>query len=438
MLVSIGIAADAGRQRLPFSIIFSCPLRFRSTPRCCVPACVSPSASPAEPIPSPCCVPSLRDNHERGRELGLVLHAAHLHHGLRGEEADADLEFARKPSPRASILPFHQARVDTAAEAKPNPATGKPAESIEEAARRLRYAWFRQLLSKSCPAQGSHRCSGHGPHPRRPGRDRPRQVPSRRMDRGSIWNSSGPRICRRAGFCARSSPPPAPRSKPISVRSASPGAKTPRIAISPLRAIAFATNCCRCSRPGIRACASIWRRWPSWPATKKPGGRPKLARLAPQLILPGRPVRGGGRAAADGCPIDIARLGEQPMPLCSAGFSATLPTGLGVTLDFPATESLRNLAATGRASQKLELASRSARRADPSRTAPVRAAREDPAIQTVRKLHRDSVVSIPGEVEAPTFGLRLRIEVCGDPASSQSAPNSPLCFVPGNPAIGFG
>ena len=26
---------------------------------------------------------------ERSRELGLVLHAAHLHHGLRGAEADA-------------------------------------------------------------------------------------------------------------------------------------------------------------------------------------------------------------------------------------------------------------------------------------------------------------------------------------------------------------
>ncbi len=32
---------------------------------------------------------------ERSRELGLVLHAAHLHHGLRGAEADADLAFCR-------------------------------------------------------------------------------------------------------------------------------------------------------------------------------------------------------------------------------------------------------------------------------------------------------------------------------------------------------
>ncbi|MGA7343792.1 MAG: tRNA lysidine(34) synthetase TilS, partial [Terracidiphilus sp.] len=84
---------------------------------------------------------------ERSGELGLVLHAAHLHHGLRGAEADADLEFCRELA--ASLgLPFHEARVDTAAEALADPKSGKGAETIEEAARRLRYAWFRQLLSK--------------------------------------------------------------------------------------------------------------------------------------------------------------------------------------------------------------------------------------------------------------------------------------------------
>ena len=31
----------------------------------------------------------------RRLELGLVLHAAHLHHGLRGAEADGDLAFCR-------------------------------------------------------------------------------------------------------------------------------------------------------------------------------------------------------------------------------------------------------------------------------------------------------------------------------------------------------
>ena len=84
---------------------------------------------------------------ERAAELGLVLHAAHLHHGLRANEADADLACARDLAARLG-LPFHEAHIDTATEARANPATGKPAETIEEAARRLRYSWFRQLLAR--------------------------------------------------------------------------------------------------------------------------------------------------------------------------------------------------------------------------------------------------------------------------------------------------
>ena len=77
---------------------------------------------------------------ERSKELGLVLHAAHLHHCLRGGEADGDLEFARALAAELGLT-FHEARVETAAEAAQN------GESIEEAARRLRYGWFRQLMA---------------------------------------------------------------------------------------------------------------------------------------------------------------------------------------------------------------------------------------------------------------------------------------------------
>jgi len=90
--------------------------------------------------------------HGRSRELGLVLHTAHLHHGLRGAEADADLDFCRDLAAKLEI-PFHDARVDIGAEARRAPRStslGDPIEtsidSIEGTARRLRYAWFRQLL----------------------------------------------------------------------------------------------------------------------------------------------------------------------------------------------------------------------------------------------------------------------------------------------------
>jgi tRNA(Ile)-lysidine synthase len=59
----------------------------------------------------------LRALAERSGELGLVLHAAHLHHGLRGAEADADLEFARELAAALSVT-FHEARVDTAGQAR--------------------------------------------------------------------------------------------------------------------------------------------------------------------------------------------------------------------------------------------------------------------------------------------------------------------------------
>ena len=80
----------------------------------------------------------------RSGEIGLVIHAAHLHHGLRGEEADGDLEFCRELAAKLG-LPFHEARVDIEAAARADANAGKPAETIEEAARRLRYSWFREL-----------------------------------------------------------------------------------------------------------------------------------------------------------------------------------------------------------------------------------------------------------------------------------------------------
>lgn len=48
------------------------------------------------------------------RDLGFRLHAAHLHHGLRGAEADADLEFVRALCGRLG-LPLAAARWDTRA-----------------------------------------------------------------------------------------------------------------------------------------------------------------------------------------------------------------------------------------------------------------------------------------------------------------------------------
>src|SRR4029079_10762798 len=69
----------------------------------------------------------------------------------------------------------------------------------------------------------------------------------------------------------------------------------------------------------------------------------ELPRLASQLILPGRPVRGGGRAAADGLALDLAKLATHTIALQRRLLRFAVDQ-LGSALDFPATEAMRSLA----------------------------------------------------------------------------------------------
>ena len=83
----------------------------------------------------------------------------------------------------------------------------------------------------------------------------------------------------------------------------------------------------------------------------------ELARLAPQLILPGRPVRGGGRAAGAGravWPSKSTRLAALARRL-QRRLLRHAAEQLGAALDFAATEAVRALALAGRAGQKLAL-----------------------------------------------------------------------------------
>ncbi len=73
--------------------------------------------------------------------LGVVLRAAHVHHGLRGEEADGDEAFVRELCSRLGV-PLTVFRVDTAAR------QASEGEGLEEAARELRYAALRGLVAE--------------------------------------------------------------------------------------------------------------------------------------------------------------------------------------------------------------------------------------------------------------------------------------------------
>src|SRR5208283_5058673 len=84
----------------------------------------------------------------------------------------------------------------------------------------------------------------------------------------------------------------------------------------------------------------------------------ELARLAPQMLLPGRPARGGGRAAGEGLAAGLALEVNRLAALAPALQRRLLRHAaeqFGVALDFAATEALRLMALTGHAGQKLAL-----------------------------------------------------------------------------------
>ena len=72
--------------------------------------------------------------------LGLVLRAAHVHHGLRGAEADGDEAFVKELCERLGVE-LTVFRVDTAAR------QAAEGEGVEEAARELRYEALRGLMA---------------------------------------------------------------------------------------------------------------------------------------------------------------------------------------------------------------------------------------------------------------------------------------------------
>jgi tRNA(Ile)-lysidine synthase len=362
----------------------------------------------------------------RSKELGLALHAAHLHHGLRGAEADADLEFCRALAAKLG-LPFHEARVDTRQEAQADGKSGKtaetakPTETIEEAARRLRFAWFRQLLASG---EVDAIATAHT-------LDDQAETVLAKFLRGA-WTEG------LSGIHPKLETPEGRIIRPLL------GATHAEIEAylrelgqdwredSSNRNLTFTRNRIRHEllplleswNPRLRehmaqmaALALDEEAW--WQA--------ELARLVPQLLLPGRPVRGGGRAAGagldSGLAIEVNRLAALA-PALQRRLIRYAAAKFGAALDFTATEALRSLALTGRAGQKLTLphclrAERTARELRLSThlepTPKGKSAQASVPPPTYE-------AAIPGEIDAPAFGIRLRIEI-RDAATVRGTPN---------------
>ncbi len=340
---------------------------------------------------------------ERSGELGLVLHAAHLHHGLRGAEADADLEFARGLAAELG-LPFHQAWVDTAAQARQN------AETIEEAARRLRYQWFRRLMSET-PLDAI--ATAHT-------RDDQAETVLAKFLRGA-WTEG------LSGIHSKLECPEGRILRPLlGTTRAEVEAYLKELGQewredSSNRHLTFTRNRIRHEllpllegwnprlREHLAQMAALARDEEAW-------WEAELAKLAPQMLLPGRPVRGGGRAAGEGLAIDVTRLAALA-PALQRRLLRYAAGRLGAAPDFLSTEALRALALTGRAGQRCELAQ--GLRAERTPRELRLAVEAVSAAGTGQAAAPEYGVAIPGEVVAPAFGLRLRIEVAGSAAEGE-------------------
>lgn len=79
--------------------------------------------------------------------LGIGLSAVHIHHGLRGAEADADQRFVEDLCGRLDI-PLHLHHASVPARLTESRDAGDP-ETLEEAARNLRYEFFATLLANN-------------------------------------------------------------------------------------------------------------------------------------------------------------------------------------------------------------------------------------------------------------------------------------------------
>jgi tRNA(Ile)-lysidine synthase len=195
--------------------------------------------------------------------------------------------------------------VDIAAEARADSDSGKAGESIEEAARRVRYGWFRQLMAAG---EVDAVATAHT-------RDDQAETVLGKFLRGA-WTEglSGihpvvefpeGRILRPLLATSRGEVEAFLKSLGQSWREDSSN-----------QHLTFTRNRIRHEllplletwnpqmREHLAQMAELARDEEAW-------WQAELARLAPQLIMPGLPVRGGGRAASDGLALDIVRFAPE-------------------------------------------------------------------------------------------------------------------------------
>jgi tRNA(Ile)-lysidine synthase len=338
---------------------------------------------------------------ERG-QLGIVLSVAHVHHGIRGAAADEDAAFVAGLA-AAHDLQFHLHRTDA-------PATAAALhETLEEAARNLRYAFFRQLMADGLAEAvvTAHTLDDQA------------ETVLQKLLRGA-WTEglSGIHSVLAAG--------PGSILRPFLDNSHAPieawllclqqpwreDASNQDMAHTRNRIRSQLLPLLRTFNPRI---APQLARLASISADEEAYWQGELRRLLPPLLLPGRPTRGGGRSAStrpeeETVGIERTRLGELH-PAVARRVLRAVALRLGARLSFEHTEQLlemAGLAADGTARE----ASRAVKFELPGGITAERSLRE---IRLTRSASPappapQYAFLIPGEIRAPEYGVHLRGE----------------------------
>jgi tRNA(Ile)-lysidine synthase len=335
-------------------------------------------------------------------ETGIVLSAIHVHHGLRGAEADGDAQFVAELAKQVDV-PLCIRRGDVTALA------AERGHGIEEAARALRYQSFRELLGfQDLLAAGDADCvaTAHT-------LDDQAETVLMKLLRGAWTEGLGGIAPVLTIEGSRRIVRPLLEVTRVEIIAYLEGRGQPWREDSTNQELTFTRNRVRYTLlPQLREfqpriaeqlsrMAAVARDEEAWWARE-------LERILPGLILPGKPVRGGGRANSTrpgeaGVAMELERLRALD-PAFERRVLRAAAGQLGFALSFDQTEELRALTAAQQGAGKrgrVELgagltAERTARE--------LRLVREPKhAVSSLPEL----VVPVPGLLEAAEYGYRV-------------------------------
>ena len=331
----------------------------------------------------------------RQQELGLVLRVLHMHHGIRGTEADGDAQFVER---LANGLGVRFLRRDV----KVPERVEEELETVEEAARKLRYAWFDELL---CGGDLDAVATAHTLN------DQAETVLLKLMRGAWTEGLAGifPVLERECGVIVR----PLLKTRRSEIEAWLRRSGLDWREDSSNREVKYARNRVRHHLLPLleEYNPQIWSHLGHMAEIAQDDEaywQAELARLLPSILLPGKPVRGGGRASSThpdetSVGMEVERLRALHAALRRRVLRAAAE-GLGCHLNFDQTELLLEMC-EGKAGRRQTL------------TAEVRAERSPRELRLVRSRssktgeQAEYDVAIPGEVVAEAYGLRLTASV---------------------------